>query len=500
MTPPRHGAAIAQTEVAWLTPPASQSWRGAGACANVLKLTAAALPILAASFADTANAEGHSATSSTTSIVSPRRAVPDYDGRGPEATRPSDVALWVPRIILSPLYLVSEYLLRWPLSIAIPAAEQADLPRKIYDFFTFGPEHTAGIVPVGMVKFGFNPSIGVYAFWDDALFTGHQLRLHIEVWPTDWYAASTTERIRIDPRRAAEFRVSEVHRPDDVFYGIGPDTLQSSQSRYTQQTVDAAGVLQWRFWRQSRAEASSGIRIAEMTDGHYGSDPSLTREAATGAFAVPYGFDRGYTVQYNRLEFTLDSRQPWPAFDAQTTSADERPGSGVHLDLYGEQGSDVRRSPASGWVRYGGTAGSYVDLNQHGRVVGVAVTTVFVDPTGPDRIPFTELATLGGDGPMRGYYTGRLVDRSAAAAAMHYVWPIGPWLGGSIETAVGNVFDAHLSGFRPGRLRFSGSVGLSTLGMGDYPIELIVGCGSETFEHGGQVDSFRLDLSANHGF
>jgi hypothetical protein len=237
-----------------------------------------------------------------------------------------------------------------------------------------------------------------------------------------------------------------------------------------------------------------------MTNGHYGSDPSLAREAATGAFAIPYGFDRGTTVEYNRLALTLDSREPWPVLDAQTTPADERPGSGVHLDLYGEQGSDVRRSPASGWLRYGGTAGGYLDLNQHGRVLGVAVTTAFVDPTRTDPIPFTELATLGGDGPMRGYYAGRLIGRSAAAAAMHYVWPIGPWLGGSIETAVGNVFDAHLSGFRPGRLRFSGAVGLSTLATGDYPIELIVGCGSETFEHGGQVDSFRLDLSANHGF
>ena len=101
---------------------------------------------------------------------------------------------------------------------------------------------------------------------------------------------------------------------------------------------------------------------------------------------------------------------------------------------------------------------------------------------------------------MRGYYPGRLVDRSATAAALHYVWPVAPWLGGSIETAVGNVFDAHLAGFRPGRLRFSGSLGLSTLGTGDYPLELIIGCGTETFEHGGQVDSFRLGLSANHGF
>jgi hypothetical protein len=93
-----------------------------------------------------------------------------------------------------------------------------------------------------------------------------------------------------------------------------------------------------------------------------------------------------------------------------------------------------------------------------------------------------------------------MLDRSAAAAAVHYVWPIAPWLGGSIQAAVGNVFDEHLEGFRPGLLRFSGDVGVSTIGVSDYPIEAIVGIGSETFEHGGQIDSFRVQLSANHGF
>lgn len=426
--------------------------------------------------------------------------MPDYSGRGPEPTTAGEVLLWIPRILLSPLYLVSEYVIRWPLSIVVPAAEDADLPRKIYDFFTFGPEHKAGFAPVGLLDFGFNPSVGIYAFWNDAFFAGHQLSVHAEAWPTDWYAASLMERIKIDPHRTVVFHVSELHRPDRVFYGIGPDTLQSYESRYTQQSLEVGGLLRWRFWRQSRIEAGAGMRIADMTDGHYGSDPSLTREAATQAFQIPYGFDRGYTAEYNRLGLIVDSRRPWPTSAEQATAQNTVPGSGVHLEIKGEQGSDVRGSPASGWIRYGGTAGGYIDLNQRGRVLGILVTTVFADPIGTNAVPFTELATLGGDGPMRGYYPGRLIDRSAAAGALHYVWPVGPWLGGSLEAAVGNVFDRHLEGFRPGRLRFSGSVALTSIGMGDYPIELLAGCGSETFEHGGQVDSFRLNLAVNHGF
>src|SRR5689334_3306490 len=38
-----------------------------------------------------------------------KRALPNYDGRGPSRTTPGQKALWVPRLLLSPLYFVSEF-------------------------------------------------------------------------------------------------------------------------------------------------------------------------------------------------------------------------------------------------------------------------------------------------------------------------------------------------------------------------------------------------------
>ena len=424
-----------------------------------------------------------------TPTPSPKRPLPDYDGRGPALVRPGDVALWVPRVVLAPVYFASEYLVRRPLSAVVPAAESAELPRKIYDFFTFGPEHSLGFAPVGYYDFGFNPTVGVYAFWNDAGFRGDDWHLHVEAWPSDWLAGSLTERIQIDPRHAVQFRVEGTRRPDRVFYGTGPDTPQSNQSRYGEERLDAGAVYEWRFWRASRLQTGAGLRASNLYDGHYGTDPSLATVAATGAFALPTGFGGGYAAEYNRASLVLDTREPWPAV-----------GSGVRAEIQGEHGSDLRQSPASGWIRYGALAGAYLDLNRRGRVLGLSVSTLFADPLGERPIPFTELASLGGDGPMRGYYAGRLVDRSAATAAAHYVWPIAPWLGGTIEAAVGNVFDTHLQGFRTGRLRFSSDIGLSSLGMGDFPIEAIFGLGSETFEQGAKLDSYRLTLSVNHGF
>jgi hypothetical protein len=420
---------------------------------------------------------------------SPKRQTPDYSGREPEAASAGEIALWVPRVALSPLYFLTEYGVRWPLSIVIPAAEHADLPRKLYDFFTFGPDHKAGFAPVGLIEFGFNPSIGVYAFWNDALFKGNSLHLHTEAWPSDWLAASVTERIEIVPAHAVQLRVEGVRRPDQVFYGTGPKSLQTAQSRYGEDRLEGNGYYEWRFWRASRLEVGLGVRAWKTYNGHYGSDPGLVEEVQTGAFPSPYGYGLAYTAEYNRARFVLDTRPPRPSR-----------GSGLRIEAKAEQSNDIGHSPRSAWIRYEGAAGGYLDLNQRGRVLGLAVSTLFVDPLGDGPVPFTELASFGGEGPMRGYYAGRLVDRSAAAASLDYVWPIGPWIGGKLAAAVGNVWGAHLQGLQLRQLRFSGDIGLSSRAVGEYPIEFVFGIGSETFERGGTIDSFRVALSVNHGF
>jgi hypothetical protein len=395
--------------------------------------------------------------------------------------------VWIPRVLLSPLYFVSEYVVREPLAAVIPAAEKADVPRKVYDFFAFGPDHKAGIVPVGLVEFDFNPSVGLYAFWNDAFAKDNAWSLHTEVWPSDWYAVSLRESARLDDERTLLIHLSGSHRPDRVFYGLGPRSLQSSQSRFTEAVADESATLDWKYFRESHLQLTVGLRSDDIGPGSYGSDPSLQQEAATGAFSLPYGYGGRYTAEYNGVLASLDSREPWPA-----------PGSGARVEVKAEQGSDMIAS--SGWIRYGGAASGFLDLNQHQRVVDLSVAVQFADPLGDRPIPFTELASLGGDGPMRGYYGRRMLDRSAASAALHYVWPIAPWLGGNIEAAVGNVFGEHLQGFRPDLLRFSGDIGITTVGVSGYPIEAIVGVGSETFQQGGTIDSFRATVSVNHGF
>jgi hypothetical protein len=92
-----------------------------------------------------------------------------------------------------------------------------------------------------------------------------------------------------------------------------------------------------------------------------------------------------------------------------------------------------------------------------------------------------------------------LLDRSAAVGTLRYRWPIAPFVDGSLQAAVGNVFGAHLEGFDTRLLRFSGAIGIEADSSPDSNFQLLVGFGTETFEHGGQVDSARLLVGVSRG-
>ena len=418
---------------------------------------------------------------------SPKREVPNYDGRGPEPVTIGQVMLWVPRILLSPLYFTSEFILRRPLGALTIAVERADLARKAYDFFAFGPDHKAGVVPVAFVEYAFNPTVGFWAFWNDAFhIKDNELRGHFEVWPSDWYAGSITDRLPLGKIQTLELRVFEGRRPDNVFYGIGPNSERSSQSRYTDTRFDARLTLETRLWRLSRFDTTLGIRKVDLFDGHYGSDPSLSQEAATGAFPIPYGFDRGYLDPYGRVLAALDTR------------LDPARGSGVRIEGGMEVGGDVKHSPSTGWVRWGGAATAFVDLTGYGRIASLALATQFADPIASQSIPYTELASLGGDKWMHGFYQGRMLGRSTIVAVLKYAWPVAPWLSGDLQLAMGNAFDEHLSGFDAGLLRLSAGLGLTT--MTELPIEILIGFGTDTVDNGLTPQTARVTLGVPHTF
>ena len=155
-----------------------------------------------------------------------KREVPNYDGRespGPDA---GEVLLWVPRIIASPLYLVSEYVIRRPIGWLVTEMERGEWLGAIGEFVTFGGTN-AGLIPTFFFDFGLEagalPSYGLYFFWDDVTIDGHDLRLRFAYGgSSDWVQLNFANRFEVAGDDSLSFNFNFDRRKDWVFGGIGP--------------------------------------------------------------------------------------------------------------------------------------------------------------------------------------------------------------------------------------------------------------------------------------
>lgn len=438
-----------------------------------------------------------------------KRPVPDYDGR-PDETTAGDVLLWVPRVLLSPAYVVSEFVVRRPLGALVTVIEKEKVVPKVFDFFTFGPNDNIGIVPTGLIDFGFRPSVGVYFFWDDFIAKDNDLRSHAATWGPDWILFNVKNRTHFGLHQDLTMRAELERRSDWVFYGIGPET-SSTPARFQATSLRAGFLYHADLWRSSELETFVTARDVsfDATEGCC-EEETLATDIARGRLAEPPGLADGYTILESGITAELDTRKPKKP-DELPEGSDwvTPPGSGLKLQLRGMHATGLRDSPmpsatAPGryhWLKYGATLGGYLDLTGEQRVVSLSLIGDFADPidSGTD-IPFTELVSLGGDRPMRGYLEGRLLGRSSAVAQLEYQWPIWVWIDGAMHYSVGNVFGEHLDGFEAKLLRQSFGIGLKTSSSRDHVFEALLAFGTETFDQGAEVENVRFVLGATSGF
>ena len=426
----------------------------------------------------------------------PKRTAPDYDGRGGPPQTPAQKALWVPRVLLFPAYVVSEYVVRRPVAAGITYAEKSGWPAAISDFLALNEVHPVGVVPFFLVDFGFEPSAGLYAYWDDAGFKGHSLRLRGSSWGPHWLSGTLKERFQFGRHFEIFLKGKLTKRPDLAFYGLGPDTPESDITRYAARTAYAHFQTRVTFGGRNVLETIAGYRGASFGHSNYDVEergksnyqPSIEEAVASGKLTEPPGFRHGYRAPFAGVRLVLDSRGNTRAQD------------GLRLDTSVEESVDLANTPSAGWLRYGATLGGFVDLMQGGRFLAIAVNTVLVDPIGARAVPFTQLAELGGGGTMPGLRFGRLYGRSSAVLDLRYTWPIWLSLRGSLQAGLGNVFGAHFEGLRPGRTRLSTALGLETNGSGDDIFQALIGFGTETFESGARLDSIRFAVGVREGF
>lgn len=420
---------------------------------------------------------------------SPPRIWPNYDGRPPADTTAGEALLWAPRIVFFPLYVVTEYVLRRPLGFLTVEAEQGKWAEVLKDVFTFGPHNNIGVVPTALLDFGFRPSVGVYAFYDDFLVKDNALGVHAAFGGTDWLRLTVADRIPAGKNAYLKIRGEAARKPDFVFYGIGPNSVRPNRSRYGADWLDGSATYHADLAHGFSAETYLGVKTISFYDKRCCHDLSLRATAARGAFAVPADYDTGYTGFRAGGNLAFDSRRPRP-----------EPGSGVRIEGTAEYGTDLRAPPFSSWVKYGGSVGGFVDITGQNHVLSLSLTTRFVDPLQDEEVPFTELVSLGGVHQMSGFYEGRLRGRSAAVATLEYRYPIWAFLDGSAQVAMGNVFNEHLDGFSGKNMRLSFDFGIRAAGDRDHSFSVLVGAGTETFGQGTHLNEARLLLGATQSF
>ncbi len=438
-----------------------------------------------------------------------KRKVPDYDGR-PETTSAGDVLIWVPRVVLSPAYLVSEFVVRRPLGALVTLIEKEKVVPKVFDFFTFGPHDNIGIVPTGLIDFGFRPSVGVYFFWDDFIAKDNDLRSHAATWGPDWLLFNLKNRAHLGPHQDITVRGEFERRSDWVFHGIGPES-SSTPARFQATSLQGGFLHHADLWRSSEVETFVTVRDVSF-DASKGccEEEVLSTDIARGRLLEPPGLADGYTILESGVMAELDTRKPKKPDDLpEASDYVTPPGTGFKLQLRGVHANGLRESPRPDpaapsryhWLKYGGTLAGYFDITGDQRVVSLSLIGDFADPIDSGtNIPFTELVSLGGDRPMRGFLEGRLLGRSSAVAQIEYQWPIWVWVDAAMHYSVGNVFGEHLDGFETKLLRQSFGIGFKTSSSRDHVFETLLAFGTETFDQGAGVENVRFVFGGSSGF
>jgi hypothetical protein len=415
-----------------------------------------------------------------------RRALPDYDGRVEPGDDAIDVALWIPRVLTSPLYFVSEFVLRRPLGWLLTEIERGQVIQLLAGVLTFGPEHNIGVFPTAFFEFGLLPSVGLYGFWSDFLFEGNRLSVHAATWGEDWLSLSSADRIRVEDGLDVHVTNRLIQRPDALFAGVGSAADTEARARFGISAVESriglaldrggpftfAAYLQHRSIAFAESNALGGLTISEW--------------ATQQGRELPMGYPTGYQSLSLRLDAALDTRERGGP-----------PQGGARLGVHVGEAGTIDGPVRGNWLLVGGELFGGVDLGRN-RVLSLRGDLSMITAPSDVEVPFYELLDPGGTGPMRGFLPGLLRGESIAVVTLEYAWPIWALINGRLHLAAGNAFARHFEDFDAERLRLSFGLGIEPRIGGEHPFELTVAFGTDTFEHGATVDSVRFVFGARN--
>lgn len=422
-----------------------------------------------------------------------RRPVPDYDGRGDDPPTLRERLAWIPRILLAPLYFVTEFMIRRPLAYAITRAEEVQLAERVVRFFHFGADGQHFLAPTFTFDLGFRPNVGLHFGTDDLWAPGHELRLAYSFGGASWHVASITDRYtwKSSDTLAWELGVRSrfVDRNDGRFFGTGREAARDVDARYDFLQSDTEVFLSRARTPWNTLRVATALRFRRFGEDVARDERTLTDALLAGQIsALPQGFEDGVLLHATTLAFTLDSRPARPA-----------PQSGVHLSGALTFAYSLRDPAEATFLRWDGALSAHVDLSGSAHVLSLALSLSSVENL-RGQAPFTELPVLSGSGPMPGFLGELLQGPSATSLALRYHWPIWVYLDGTLAAAVGNVWDEDFGGFALDALRLSFDFGIAAVTRRDHFFELLVGFGTKPLSEGAQPDAFRFVIGGRREF
>jgi len=447
-------------------------------------------------------------------LLSPsdRRPVPDLDGRPPPAPTWGERLLWIPRTLLLPLHLVTEYVLRLPLVELVTLLEAKNVQERVINFFTFGPDDNGFLGPTFRFESGLSPAGGLFLRYRDAGVEGNTVNIFTLVGGADLFEVTArdqyTRPVAPDsPDRpwAVAVRAAYLRRPDGSFNGVGA-AQDFSTARYSFDRVSGSvqGTIPFDVYELPGdyidPTADEGLATPDVRYQHRGRFRALTglqsitfgediRDGTTIPQAVeqgtidelPAAYEEGYFAWFVGASIRWDSRRPRPL-----------PGSGWELLGRSRLWVDVVDPEERTWVDAAAAVVGHWDVTNTRRVLSLALASEITHPLSGD-VPFTETVSLAGTGPLSGFIEGRVRGRTGVAARAEYSWPVAFLADGLLHLAAGNGFDEGFSGFGFDRLRLSFGVGIATVDdVGDHGFQLSIAAGTDEIGDRPNVESIRL--------
>lgn len=415
------------------------------------------------------------------------RPMPSYKGIDGGGTDAGHALIWIPRVVFFPVHLVFEYLIRWPIVTGITLLEEYYIFKRIERILTWR-DGKSGIFPTFFADFGLRPAVGLTTFHNDIFFNGNNFNAGASTWGPKWLNIFVNNQTLVLDEDTGQIIIGGFFdtRPDQPFYGVGPQTSTDDRVRFRWQRYQAHGEFFASLGGLSNMRVGTAFRHVDFLDDALAPalDPALLPDlVGDGALS--------YEIVESRLQFKLDTRDPDTEFKG---------GSGFLLEGFGTFAFDFTDTSRN-YLRWGGETAVFLDFTGRGHVLAARVYAEFVEDTGGSPIPFTELPALGGIETMRGYLQRRFVGDSVFMAGLSYRYPIWSLLDAEVFGELGNAFNGRLNGFKPDRLYLATGGGIRTSIDRDTALTLLVAVGTNRLDSDDlEVDSVRITFGVVQGF